>query len=321
MRLVSLFFGAAFLISYSVFGQARKPELMVFPNDNYMSSLGYYTEAEIDGTVRRLYDYKKAYAEDHNLVSVTLKIQQLFLERGFKVLNIYDELKKLENERANDLSITTKSGAEAVEDVRDVFLQRASPDIVMEFGFSEIKGGFGTAGLQVNLAAKDAYSGAPIAATVEIIQPSPSSLESKIEAAIIANINSYQNQINNYFTEMFEIGREIIISVRILDDSPFDFEEDMEYAPYDMEDEFAYILEEYMNRATVKARFTIGRATSNRMDFEQCRIPLFNDKGRPVDARNFGNDMRKFLKEEPFDVPCKVVPNGLGSVIILIGSK
>lgn len=309
------------LFSSSLFGQARKPKLMLFPSDQYMSTLGYYSDVEIDGKSRRVFDYSKAYLENPNLINVTVKIQQLFLEREFQVLNINDEIKKLENERATDMSITTKSGAEVVEDIRDVFLAKASPDIVMEFGFNEVAGGFGTSGLQVTLQAKDAYSMAPISGISEIVAPSPSPLEAKIQQAILANINSYQEQMNKYFNDLFEKGREIIVSVRILDDSPFDFEEEFEYEPFEIEDEFQFILEEYMNRNTVSGRFSVGRSTSNRMDFEQCRIPVYDEKGRAIDARNFGNDIRKWLKEEPFDVPCKVVPNGLSSVIILVGSK
>ena len=46
---------------------------------------------------------------------------------------------------------------------------------------------------------------------------------------------------------------------------------------------------------------------------------MFNDKGRPTDASIFGNELRKWLKAEPFLADARVVPNGLGSVILLIG--
>jgi hypothetical protein len=50
-------------------------------------------------------------------------------------------------------------------------------------------------------------------------------------------------------------------------------------------------------------------------------IPLFDAKGRALDARRFANELRKFLRGEPFTLESKVMMRGLGEAIIVIGEK
>ena len=50
-------------------------------------------------------------------------------------------------------------------------------------------------------------------------------------------------------------------------------------------------------------------------------IPLFDAKGRALDARRFANELRKFLRNEPFMIESKVMMRGLGEAIIVIGEK
>ena len=88
-----------------------------------------------------------------------------------------------------------------------------------------------------------------------------------------------------------------------------------------MEDELGYLIEEWMALNTVEGRYSTSVATESRIEFEQVRIPIYNDRGRAMDARSFGRDLSKWLKEEPFGFTCKTVANGLGSVTIMIGEK
>ena len=52
-----------------------------------------------------------------------------------------------------------------------------------------------------------------------------------------------------------------------------------------------------------------------------ARIPLFNEKGRPIDARSFLKGLRSKLKKEPFNLNGKLYQRGLGEAWLIIGAK
>ena len=311
--LLSLFF-----LPVVLSGQAKKPILMLFPDDNWMKVNGFSEIKNIDGKERQVNNYSKAFQSSATLTAVTLKFQSIFLDRGFQVINIADEIKRLEAEAANDMSIESKSGDVAEESTRDVFLKRARPDIILEYGWQEIPSGWASS-LQLNLSAKDAYSMKPVAAVTGIGPSADVAIEYKIDEALTAQLNQYCDQMTNYFADIQENGREIEVAIKVTNGNPFDLETEFNCTEYELEDELRFILEEYMARHTVKGRFTSRGGSNNGISFNQVRIPMFNDKGRPTDASIFGNELRKWLKAEPFLADARVVPNGLGSVILLIG--
>ena len=67
-------------------------------------------------------------------------------------------------------------------------------------------------------------------------------------------------------------------------------------------------------------RFTTIDATESMMFFDQVRIPLYNEKGRAIDARRWANGLRKYLRNE-FEIESKLMTQGLGQAQLVIGSK
>ncbi|MDD2198014.1 MAG: DUF6175 family protein, partial [Bacteroidales bacterium] len=55
------------LLSITLFGQAKKPTIMVVPSDQYCISKGYKMEFESMGTKQVLPDYKAAMQNDAEL--------------------------------------------------------------------------------------------------------------------------------------------------------------------------------------------------------------------------------------------------------------
>ncbi len=309
---------SSLLLSVVLEGQARKPILMLFPDDNWMKSNGYSQIVQVDGSARLKNNYALAFQDNPTLTAVALKFQSIFLDRGFQVVNVADEIKRLEAEALTNMSIESKSGDVAKENFRDVILKRARPDIVLEFGWQEVPNGWGKS-LQLNLSAKDAYSMKPISAVTGFGPPSNVAIEFKIDEALTAQLTPYCDQMNLYFGEILENGREVEIVIQIAQGNSFDLETEFNCSEYGQEDELRFLIEEYIARHTVKGRFTTRGGTENAITFNQVRIPLFNVKGRAMDAAMFGNDLRKWLKSEPFLAESRLIPNGLGSVIILIG--
>mgnify|MGYP000325993685 CR=1 FL=1 len=80
-------------------------------------------------------------------------------------------------------------------------------------------------------------------------------------------------------------------------------------------------IEEWLKNNTVKGRFNKSDATENVIRFEQVRIPLYDDKNKALDARDFGKKLQKYLKGTPFNFEVKLMTRGLGEAILVLGEK
>ena len=67
----------------SVFGQAKKPTLMVVPSDAWCKQHGYIQNFDNQGIVETMSDYKAAVSSDMQLNAVISKINNLMADRGF----------------------------------------------------------------------------------------------------------------------------------------------------------------------------------------------------------------------------------------------
>ena len=56
------------------------------------------------------------------------------------------------------------------------------------------------------------------------------------------------------------------------------------------------------------------------MNFEQVKIPLYDEKGRANDTRSWARGLQKYLKEK-YKIESKLTTRGLGSAGIVIGEK
>ena len=76
-----------------------------------------------------------------------------------------------------------------------------------------------------------------------------------------------------------------------------------------------------MSDNTVEGVFNLTDASESFLQFEQVRIPFYDEKGRAIDARAFAAELRKYLRGEPFGIEAKVMVRGLGEAIVVLGEK
>ena len=86
-------------------------------------------------------------------------------------------------------------------------------------------------------------------------------------------------------------------------------------------EELVDCIQKWMQQNTVKSQFNLSDGTENFAQFEQVRIPLFDDKDKPMDARSFATQLRKYLQKYPYNITSKVIIRGLGEAIIILGEK
>jgi len=313
-KIISIFV-LLFISINLIFSQAKKPSIMIVPMDNWMQENGFMTKINSMGEDISYPDYRKATLENSDLINVISKVGELMSERGFPTKDLEASLKSIEAQQAEDAMISSKSGAEISESPIDRLKKVAKADIWMQVNWKVITKG-PKKKVDFTIRGIDAYTNNQIATSsgtgefamgVEPVE--------LLREAILANLDLFNGQLLSHFDDMFENGRVISFRIKVWDDWDYDLETE-EFG----NEELGILIEDWMGDNTVNNKFSTVDATESMMFFDQVRIPLFNEKGRAIDARRWGNGLRKYLRTE-FEIESKLMSQGLGQVQLILGSK
>jgi hypothetical protein len=313
-KIISIFV-LLFISINLIFSQAKKPSIMIVPMDNWMQENGFMTKINSMGEEISYPDYRKATLENSDLINVISKVGELMSERGFPTKDLEASLKSIEGQQAEDAMLSSKSGAETSESPIDRLKKVAKADIWMQVNWKVITKG-PKKKVDFTIRGIDAYTNNQVATSsgtgefamgVEPVE--------LLREAILANLDLFNGQLLSHFDDMFENGRVISFRIKVWDDWDYDLETE-EFG----NEELGILIEDWMGDNTVNNKFSTVDATESMMFFDQVRIPLFNEKGRAIDARRWGNGLRKYLKTE-FEIESKLMSQGLGQVQLILGSK
>jgi hypothetical protein len=298
------------------FGQAKKPTLMVVPSDVWCNTNGYMMEFDDQGTKVKIPDYKRALQENPDLLLVISSINDMMAEREFPLKNLESALKTLSSNSAEDNMLASKEdGAGVSETPIDALKKVAKADIIIQMTWTVNTTG-PKKSITFILQGLDAYTDKQIAGANGTGAPSMSAeAPVLLKEAVTAHIDNFAASLQSHFADMFENGREVIIRVKKWDSWDGDLETEFDG------EELGTIIEDWMAANTQKGRFSTTDMTENMALFEQVRIPLFNEKGRASDARDFAKGLSKMLKEAPYNIPNKLMMKGLGRATIILGGK
>ena len=311
--IIVLFIVAGFL---QTFGQAKKPTLMIVPADIYCTRANFTMEFDNQGSKVVLPDYKKTMQNDENMRLVITKIQSMFVDRGFPLKNLEAELKKLEKESAELAMMTSKtSGSSIAESPIDILKRTAKADIILDIDFAVKKNG-PQKYITFNLQGLDAYTSKAIANAAGAGKPSSAAqTEILLEEAVLSHLDNFQAQLMAHFEDLFANGREVICKIKVWDSSPVNLETEFG------DDELNKHIDDWFAKNTVKGRYNQADASESMMNFDQVRIPLYDEKGKALDTKNWLNELRKVLKKEPYNTEAKLYLKGLGEAWLIIGEK
>ena len=293
---------------------------MVVPSDNWCIQNGYVQEFDNMGTTTKVPDYQAALQNNSDLMLAISKINEMMSERGFPLKNLESALKTLQNQAAEDAMLTNKQGGSVVESPIDKLKKVAKADIWMQLTYTINQVG-PRRSLTFNLQGLDAYTDKQIAgASGTGAQSTTPELAILIEEAILSHIDSFNAQLQAHFDDLFEKGREIIVRIKVWDDSEYDLEAEVG----DDCEELGLVIEDWLSDNAVNGAFNTVDATENMMLFEQVRIPFEitseDGKVRQVDARRWVGGLRKYLKDN-FGIESKIMMQGLGQAQLVIGAK
>jgi hypothetical protein len=313
-KIISIFV-LLFISINLIFSQAKKPSIMIVPMDNWMQENGFMKKINSMGEDISYPDYRKATLENSDLINVISKVGELMSERGFPTKDLEASLKSIEAQQAEDAMLSSKSGADISESPIDRLKKVAKADIWMQINWKVITKG-PKKKVDFTIRGIDAYTNNQIATssgTGEFaMDVEPVEL---LREAILANLDLFNGQLLSHFDDMFENGRVISFRIKVWDDWDYDLETE-EFG----NEELGILIEDWMGDNTVNNKFSTVDATESMMFFDQVRIPLFNEKGRAIDARRWGNGLRKYLRTE-FEIESKLMSQGLGQVQLILGSK
>ena len=303
--------------SLNLNAQAKKPTIMVIPADVWCANNGYMQSYETQGVRTDVPDYKAALQNDMDLVNVITKIGELMAERGFPLKDLSSTIRSMEQSSAeNEMLTSSTSGAMLAETPYEKVVNRAKADILVEVTWKINETG-PRRSVTYTLRGLDAYTNKQVAAATGTGDPSlAAETPVLLEEAVLNNMDNFTSQLQAHFDDLMTNGREVTLEVLVFDNG----------SGLNLESEFdgemlTDIIDNWMYDNTQEHRYNLSDATENHMLLEQVRIPLYTDRGRPMDTRAFANNLRRFLRAAPYSVECKLLTKGLGKAILVVGEK
>lgn len=288
---------------------------MILPSDNWCESRYFMSTYENMGMQVKTPNYQQAFVEDSELPLVISKLGGVLTSRGYSVKDAEMETKAVYARMAEDnLAMSKTSGASIAESPLDMIKRRAKMDILIQIWWKVNREAAGKS-VSFILEAFDAYTSKRIATSSGTGNISNEIVPVMLEQAVLDHIQEFDLQMVQYYQEMQHKGREIVLTVRIWDNWENDLE--TEYGGEELLD----CIQEWLTENAVNGVFNLSDATENFAQFEQVRIPLFDEKGKAVDARSFVTGLRKHLAGAPFNIPAKVMLRGLGEANLILGEK
>lgn len=297
-----------------VFAQQKKPTLMILPSDNWCTQRYFMTSFDNQGETVQVPNYQQAFMEDTELPQVISKVGGVLTNLGYSLKDAEQELKNIKTRTAEDNLTMSKSGAELSESPLDMLKRRIKSDIVIQLWWKINKEANGKS-VSFTLEAFDSYTSKRIATSTGTGAASNESTPMMLEKAVLANVKEFDKQLDKWYGDQQKNGREISLTIRCWDSWGNDLETE-----YDGE-ELTDCIQNWLRGHTVNGVFNLSDGTENFAQFEQVRIPLYDDKGSSMDARAFATQLRKYLQKEPFGITAKVMQRGLGEAIIVLGEK
>ena len=315
MKRKHLFLLLVAMLSGIVQAQEKKPTLMIVPSDNWCTQRYFTITYDNQGVKVRVPDYQRAFQEDLEIKGVIAKLGAMLTDMGYSLKDCEQEFKNIATRQAEDnVTLSKTSGASLVESPLDQLKRRTKSDIIIQVDWVLRKEAGGRI-VTFTIEAFDSYTSKRIATATGTCDPSNQPIPMLLECGVMSHIKNFDKQMDNYFRDLKKNGREIVLTVRCWDSWGKDLETEFDG------EELTDCIQQWMRENTIKGVFNLSDATENFLQFEQVRIPFFDDKGNAMDARAFATMLRKHLGKAPYNIPAKVMVRGLGEAVIVLGEK
>ena len=307
--LVALFF------SLTAFAQqAVMPTIIVFPSDQWMNDHGFMQVKDNQGETEYIPKYNDAFVQTRDMGAAIQALQKVFEERKFEHEDLQSKLKDIKRERAEDLA---KSGAGngSEKSLMDQLMQDARPDIRIDLDYAVAAVG-PRKNISYTIKAVDAYTSEQVASIEGTIEMTMDPIDLAIRKAVAGNCDDFCNQMIEYFMDLRDNGRKIIVIFRTAEGSGINFIKD---EIGDDGDTYADFLYDWVKKHAMKGACRKGRKSANMVEFKSVRIPFFDENEEPIAADDWAAKVKKAFRTETGIHVTEDDGAGLGRVEFLVG--
>lgn len=282
---------AASLMAVSAVVYAAPPKIMVLPDLTWATQKGYGENQTNQGRTRFVPNYDQCFV-DPEMTNVNAAISDLMQNYNFPLVNYQAQSAADDDEDAIEEAYTSKkTGAEMQSSSFDDILNKAQPDILLKVGWDVHKVGFNYS-ISYRMDAVDSYSNKSIATVTGESQvvPSSTALSALLKATANDKMAEFTTKLQNHFDDLIANGREMRINIRTTDGTDTDM--DTEFNG----ETLATLIYNWMGENTVNGSFSERTSTPNRLAYDQVRVPIRDERGRNIQARQFSEQLRKYLQ-------------------------
>lgn len=285
------------------------PTVMFLPDKTWCNANNYVDKSERNGKVRITEKYDEAFLNS-DLKNVVVQLNGLMKDNGLPVKDYgtsseLDDEEEMEEEAYND---DTQSGGEMEMTNYEALMNKLRPDIIIKIGWDVNKVGFNYT-MSYRLEALDSYSGKSIA---QVTAETPTlkttvPIAAALKNAATEHMGAFIGRLQDHFDDLQENGREITVACRIGNNgSGINFNSE-----YDGK-ELSTVISDWMNDNTVNHVYSTRNSSRNRINFEQVRIPFKDSAGRVMQAKEFVDQLKRYLKNN-YNLKSENTTKGLGS--------
>ncbi len=307
----------AIAITTSQMAVAAPPKIMILPDKVWCNANNYVIKEELNGRTRITENFDEAFL-DANLRNAIATINGLMQDRQFPLVDFGAQASGDDDEEMlEELFEGAETGSGLNENSFEAALNNGKPDILMRIGWDEHKVGFNYS-ISYRLEAFDSYSNKAIASVTGqspvVARTMP--LTACLKQSVIDKMDEFVAKLQQHFDDIQANGREIRVNLRMIGSAG-----DLSFSnEYDGK-ELSVIIYDWMHANTVNHQFSERTSSRNRLAYDQVRVPMKDANGRPVNARMFIDQLKRFLSATPYNIPCENTSSGLGNGRLYIGEK
>lgn len=296
-------------VSVLTLNAGAPPTVMFMPDKTWCNANNYVERSERNGKTRITEKYDEAFLNS-DLKNVVVQLNGLMKDNGLPVKDYgatseIDDEEEMEEEAYND---DTQSGGTMDMTNYEALMNKLRPDIIIKIGWDVNKVGFNYT-MSYRLEAIDSYSGKSIA---QVTTETPTMKTTVPVAAALKNaatehMGAFIGRLQEHFDDLQTNGREITVACRIGNNgSGINFNSE-----YDGK-ELSTIISDWMNDNTVNHVYSTRNSSRNRISFEQVRIPFKDSAGRVMQAKEFVDQLKRYLRSN-YNLKSENTTKGLGA--------
>ncbi|MEI7594146.1 MAG: DUF6175 family protein [Bacteroidota bacterium] len=291
--------------------EQAKPNIIVVPSDELLQKFGMLKQENAQGKTIYIRDFKGYLLKDPNAKFIISTIQAAFINVGFPLNDLEQTLKSVEDQEIIDDADNIQ------KDVKTMLLLAARPDVIVELNYDLVTDNRSRnlkRSLTYTIRSIDAFSN-KVVATVQKTGFKDSldiTADGLMKQALIADMPNFTKQLNSYFADIIQKGREITVRVGIDKGIKLSMDDNCLNA-----NSYSEWIVDYVKKNTLKGAYKLERNTETELFFRNVRIKTMNEDGTQYSAYDFAREMKKAL-DSGCGMKSKNKTQGLGDAYIVI---